>query len=230
MLVKSGVYCLLCFITFTINGYKNAFYHRLLKLFIRQFRVKKVFRSYSFRVQVETRLESFIREHTFMCHQVIHGNQEIWSRMLFYFLCTNLPSNIYLLIHLFLSNSGEKQSSSQSSSIKREGNREFSLVDTVAIGTVFAGQTATVLLVLLILAQQCKELHSFARYVPALQQILKVGNGSGSVAVKVGLKLKYDLLLERLISGKRYGVSIGPLWTITYDTLCQVIFVLLNFC
>ncbi len=150
--------------------------------------------------------------------------------MLFYFLCTNLPSNIYLLIHLFLSNSGEKQSSSQSSSIKREGNREFSLVDTVAIGTVFAGQTATVLLVLLILAQQCKELHSFARYVPALQQILKVGNGSGSVAVKVGLKLKYDLLLERLISGKRYGVSIGPLWTITYDTLCQVIFVLLNFC
>lgn len=226
MLVKSGVYCLLCFTTFTISSYKCALYRRLITFFIGKHQSRGHFRSYSFRLQVEKRLGDFIREHTILCYQVVHGNRHLWSTMLLAFLATNLPSNIYLLIRLFLSGSGS------SIGICNSKDTEFELVDTVAIGVIFAGQTAVVAVVLGILAQQSKTLHSFARYVPALQQILNAGNGNGSrnsgrASFKIlSLKLKLDLLLERLTCGRPYGVSIGPLWTITYDTLIQVRMVL----
>lgn len=131
--------------------------------------------------------------------------------MMLSFLATNLPSNIYLLIRLFLS----KNESTEDSELQE--------VDRAAIGVVFTAQTAVVAVVLGILAQQCKSLHSFAFYVPAIQQILQAGNGCGNFKI-LSLKLKYDLMLQRLTTGRPYSVSIGPLWTITYDTLIQVSF------
>lgn len=197
LLVRSGVYCFLCFISVCVNSFKFTHFEQTFRVIIKRNRSAK-FRSYSFRCQINQKLEQFISEHTMICYHILRGNENIWNKILLSFLCTNLPSNIYFFIRLFLMNGGR-----------------LPLIDSLAIGCVFFGQTCIVVIVLVLLAQQSKALHRFHRYVPAIQQLI-------SGRAKVALKLQYDDLLQRLTRGARYGVTIGPFWVITYETIFQV--------
>lgn len=143
------------------------------------------------------KLDHCLTEHTQICAHVLYGNSKIWSTIMFYFIATNVPSNVYFIIHLHFD--------------------KMPFLESLIYIVLLCTQLIAAVFVLLRLAKNSKLIHGFGKYVPAVQQVLQ-----GRMCIH--LKFKYDHLLHRLTSTK-YGMTVGPIFLVTYESVFKILLI-----
>src|SRR5699024_6966763 len=107
---------------------------------------------------------------------ILFGNSKIWSTMMLAFLCTNVPANVYFINHLFFDH--------------------LPIFESIFFSVILFVQMTAATFILIRLSKNSKLIHSFVRYIPAIQQLIR---GPPYILCK----LKFDQLLHRLTSGKK---------------------------
>lgn len=200
MLIRCACLYSVCSLTGNlVYGYKLKQCDELLSSVLRNYRV--ACRSSRNVTSATAKLEHCLTEHTRICAHILFGNSKIWSSIMFYFITTNIPSNSYFVVHLLFD--------------------KMPLLESFIYTVLLCVQLIAAVFVLLRLAKNSKLIHGFSRYVPAVQQIL---HGRQFIS----LKLKYDDLLHRLTSTK-YGMTVGPIFLVTYESVFKVNFWLNEF-
>lgn len=138
--------------------------------------------------------ERVYAEHTRICAHVLYGDQKIWSMMMFSFLTTNVPANVYFITHLLFD--------------------QLPIFEQLFYSVIMLIQLVAAVFILLRLAKNSKLIHQFDRYIPAIQQML-----TGHQYLHC--KLKFDQLMHRLTTGK-YGMTVGPVFLVTYESVVKV--------
>lgn len=147
-------------------------------------------------------VEYFLREHHLMNLDIMTGNEQLWSRVLFAFLLTNSLPNVYLCTRLAFDT--------------------LTYTEQVITWTVFLGQSAASVISSIPCAAFSAALHAPSKVLVLVQSRLQAGSKD---RLLFSYKLKLDDLLKRLLIGQTYGVTVGPLGVVTYSNLFQVFLV-----
>ncbi|KAH9405349.1 hypothetical protein TYRP_001197 [Tyrophagus putrescentiae] len=139
----------------------------------------------------------FLHDHNLICSLVLTGSRDLFGDILFVFLLTNMPINIWLIRRLFVLNQ--------------------TTIDHLLLWTVISCQSAALAIVFWPLAYCQKVFHSPKKWINLFQLKSK-----GSVRW-LRLKLKYDDLFHRLSTGPKMAISIGPIDAITFGTALEVV-------
>lgn len=181
--------------TFSILIQSCMLHYHLIELYtLLRTLIQRLSRHIRVPVQIEQiELRYFLAEHTLICTNLLRNNREISGNMVFAFLLTNIPVNIYLCIRLF--------------------KVHMQPVETFVFGAFMSIQILFTMVVLLAIAHRHRSIHCIYKWLPRLQFYIRGGN--------LLHKLKYDSLLQRLTTGPKYGVTIGPLYTVTRKVIFE---------
>ena len=136
-------------------------------------------------------------EHNRVTYLVIAGSRELFGYVLYAYLLTNIPINVYL--------------------IRRNFYKQQDFIDKLMLSLIIFFQMLISLLIYLPLAYGNNVYHSPAKYIPFLQTMLRDRKGW------LWYKMKYEDLYHRLVdNGPKLAISIGPVRAITYMTFCEV--------
>jgi len=143
-----------------------------------------------------TVLTRFLVDHTRICIVLIDANKQVFGPVMFCFMLTNVPINVYLISRFLL-----------------KPNFAFEFFITCI---AFITQLLAINVTMTTLAANCKIMHSPIRFIPALQQVVRARES-------LQLKLRFLELYSRLSTGSpQYGISIGELHTITPMKIYEV--------
>ena len=136
-------------------------------------------------------------EHNRVTYLVISGSRELFGYILYSYLLTNLPINVYLL--------------------RRNVFEQQELEEQLLIWLVILLQLLASMIVFGPLAWCAEVYHSPEKFIPILQPMLRGPRGW------LIYKMKYEDLYHRLIDdGPKLAVSIGPVRAITYMASLEV--------
>ncbi|KAH9390374.1 hypothetical protein TYRP_023125, partial [Tyrophagus putrescentiae] len=139
----------------------------------------------------------FLREHNLVCFHVLSGSLQLWGRLIFGILLTQVPINIVFVKRLFFD---------QTPALLRLVFAIFFVAQVLIYGIIF-----------LPLSYCTKVYHSPKKIIPQLIQHLTGQNAvAGGRRWTLGNALKLDDLYGRLMNGPRFAVFIGSLQPITY--------------
>ena len=141
-------------------------------------------------------IDRHLVEHNKVCYYILYGSIAIFGNVMYAFLWTNIPINIILLRrNLFIQNQA--------------------VMDFYLIWLIWLCQLAAAMVFFIPLSWDHAVYHSPKKIIVKLQAMMA---GSRWMFTK----LKYDDLYNRLISGPKLGVMIGPIDCITYWSSLQV--------
>ncbi|KAJ6219638.1 hypothetical protein RDWZM_005450 [Blomia tropicalis] len=143
-------------------------------------------------------------EHNRVTSLLISGNREMFGHLLYLFIMTNIPGNVYMIRRIFF------------------GKHE--LIDMVLTWAMVFFQLLVCTVVFGPLAHITKMTHSPNKYIPTLQPMLRQAKGW------LWFKIKYEDLYHRLVdNGPKLAITIGPLTPITYKNFFEAIFVYIGY-
>ncbi|KAJ6220372.1 hypothetical protein RDWZM_006184 [Blomia tropicalis] len=135
--------------------------------------------------------------HNRVTYLVISGSHELFAFVLYAFLLTNIPVNVYL--------------------IQRNIFEQQKLMDQMVLWTVVFIQLIVFIIVFGPLAWCAEVYHSPAKFIPILQPMLRGSSGW------LWHKMKYEDLYHRLIDdGPKLAVCVGSVREITYMASIEV--------
>lgn len=141
-------------------------------------------------------LKEHLREHSLVTYYAISGSEALNGPVLYAFLCTNVPINVYLISRTVL---GEQQA----------------WVNLAVYWLIVLLQLAALVAVFAPLAWTSSVFHAPKGFIPKLQ-IMTRGR------YWLPTKLKYDDLYGRLVRGPKMAISVGSVTAITYFTTMEV--------
>ncbi|KAJ6224140.1 hypothetical protein RDWZM_002685 [Blomia tropicalis] len=153
------------------------------------------------RVIVPLRFYSIVSDqfigYTQVTSHLLNGNREIFGTIMYAFLMTNIPVNVYLL---------------QRNVFMKQRQFEIAIV-----WMVIALQLISAFNVLTLLSWSAAVYRKPAKFIPILQPML---HGSRNWLL---LKIKYENFFHRLVDGgPQIGIAIGPIHTVTYRSSLEV--------
>lgn len=178
--------------TLTYSGHVRELY-KIVKIKVLKNRQQLTFST------IFINLQKLLEDHNKVCYLVVAGSNELFGAVLFSFLVTNVPINIFCIRQLvfFKTNFTEKYLIS------------FTMAMQFFALAAVMGPPAW-----------CSVLyHSIARQIPKLQVLM---NGRPWLL----LKLKYDDFLNRMLYGCKIAIFMGPAGPITYSSALEVIIVI----
>lgn len=151
-------------------------------------------------------MECFLREHNLIALEVIDCSGQLWGKIIFATICTQIPINIIFVKKLLVA----------SLSSENEGDVSSPLLHLIYI-CVFVFQVFIFAVIFVPLGWCQKVYHSPKRFIPRFL-LLSTGNGARCWR----LRLKYDDLYGRLMRGPKIALNVGELHDITYMTAAEV--------
>lgn len=142
-----------------------------------------------------TILDIFLVDHNRVCYFMSARNLQLFGSVMFVFILTNLPINIYLISRVLLARNHP--------------------LEWLLLATIFTAQVTAATVVMAPMAANCKVMHSPTKIIPKLQLLLR------GRAWRI-YKFKFMDLYVRLSCGPKFGVSVGDLNAITYMQICEV--------
>lgn len=201
MLIKmSCIYSFCSLISTMVYSYKLSHYRTVIKMTLREQHFSSA--NLAYQMLYIARIDRFYREYTRICVHILYGNAKIWSTLMLSFLCTNVPANVYFINHIFFDH--------------------LPVFESIFFSVFLTVQMAAATFILIRLSKNSQLIHSFARYIPPIQQLIR---GRAHLLYK----LKFDQLLHRLTSGKKYGMSVGFIISITYESVVKVMVKMYSF-
>ncbi|KAJ6224139.1 hypothetical protein RDWZM_002684 [Blomia tropicalis] len=165
-----------------------------------RFRSTRTFVSFRFHSIV---YDQFIG-YTQVTSHVLNGNREIFGAIMYTFLMTNIPVNVYLL---------------QRNVFMKQRQFEIAIV-----WMVIALQLISAFNVLTLLSWSAAVYRKPAKFIPILQPML---HGSRKW---LSLKIKYDNFYHRLVDGgTQIGIAIGPIHTVTYRSSSEALLIYIGY-
>ncbi|KAJ6219467.1 hypothetical protein RDWZM_005279 [Blomia tropicalis] len=139
-----------------------------------------------------------LQEYNRITSLVLDGSNQVFGAVLYYFLLTNIPINIFLL--------------------SRGVFEDQSTIEEALSWTIVYGQLIAMVIVFSLLSWSTAVYHKPSKFIPVLQPMLK-GNSKW-----LWYKIKYNDLYHRLVDdGPKIGVAFGDMHTVTYVTSFEVI-------
>lgn len=142
-------------------------------------------------------IDQMIRKHNKICYLVVRGSEDLFGSVMFVFLLTNVPINVYIFWRIIF--------------------QKRTLIDMFVYWIVILLQVGAAITVFSPLAYSCGVYHSPKKFLLVIQKHLQ-----GKQWVQ--RKLKIDDLYFRLIQGPKLAVSIGFLRAVTYLATLEVSF------
>ncbi|KAH9417092.1 hypothetical protein DERP_013208 [Dermatophagoides pteronyssinus] len=154
------------------------------------------YNNHQINVKDTKQLKFYLNEHTKLSYFVIYTDKTTWSQALYYYALISIPINITLMCELIVED------------LIPETKLLF-----IAI-TVMHAVTGSFPFILF--ADMSNNFHAIKDYLPALQLQLKR-------STHLRLKLKYDDLYERLLTGKKIAFTFGTLGELTFRGLFEAL-------
>ncbi|KAH9399328.1 hypothetical protein TYRP_018242 [Tyrophagus putrescentiae] len=129
--------------------------------------------------------------------QIMVGNRALWGPSMAAFVCTTPPLNIYALSLIVVTDASA-----------------MTAFEIVSLNITLPLQLVAFVVTMGLLSVTSKKVHSVQESIVALQPCL-MGNRW------LGLKLKLDCLKERLSTGPKVAITIGPAREVTAETLFE---------
>lgn len=145
--------------------------------------------------------QEFMVGHTKASYLFSTGGVKLFSFIMWAFLITNTPINIYCIRRLVFI--------------------EQPLLVDVIVWFIFSLQFCACLVVMGPLARGCQILHQPSAWIPRLQLMITHAD-KGQQLNWMLLKFKYNDLFFRLLFGPKYAICFGPTNPITYMTALEV--------
>lgn len=162
--------------------------------------------------QLAAVLRDFIAEHTSVSVKIARANAELWASLTFGSEVIHVPNNAYMLCRLVLGSDGDGD--------EVEG---ASKLDHLSLNyTILLTEAILLIIPLLLVARAHALIHQCKRRLPTVQGLLLAQQQAG-LGPTTSLQLQTMLLYERLTSGPKVGVAIGPFEVVTNAVLCQLI-------
>ena len=133
-------------------------------------------------------------EHNTLSYYVLHGDKTTWSQALYYYALVSIPINVLFMCELIFED--------------MPAHTEFVFI-LIALIHAISG-----LIPFITLAHVSSAFHKIKDYIPAMQLQL-------NRSTHLRMKLKYDDLYERLMSGKKIAFTFGYLGNLTYRGLFE---------
>lgn len=141
------------------------------------------------------KLTIFLAEHTRICYYLMQSNRDLWGRFLFAFVPIQLLTMIFLSFYLLVED------------VPLESRTTFTTILYFYVFVMFV--------IMLPLSYISKVIHACSPEVYKVQGMLPKS--------RLGAKIKYMTFYERLASENViYGLSVGPIRTITFTIVGQV--------
>lgn len=141
-------------------------------------------------------VDECLREHNHLTYLILYGNRHLFSWIMYGFLNTNVPINVYLI---------------SSSTV----GREEPLMHVYLYWWCIVLQLLAFTFSFIPLAWCCSVFHKPRKSIPTLQGMIKGHFWMDS-------KLKYDTLYGRLLSEPKLAITVGPLVAITFMSTFDV--------
>ncbi|KAJ6224148.1 hypothetical protein RDWZM_002693, partial [Blomia tropicalis] len=202
--IQNGSFFSLCTITGTIvfAGHVIEMDRKMWKMIDQCRRKCPMLRSISCRSHKI--IDNQLCEHNRVTYLVISGSRELFSYILYAFLLTNIPVNVYL--------------------ISRSAIEQQKLIDQFILWGIVFVQLVVLIIVFGPLAWCAKVYHAPAKFIPILQPMLRSSSGW------LWYKIKYEDLYHRLIdNGPKLAVSIGTVRAITYMASIEFMFMYIGY-
>nr|XP_046919572.1 uncharacterized protein LOC124499674 [Dermatophagoides farinae] len=133
-------------------------------------------------------------EHNTLSYYVLHGDKTTWSQALYYYALVSIPINVLFMCELIVED------------IPAQTEFVFILIALIHV--------ITGLIPFITLAHVSSAFHKIKDYIPAMQLQL-------NRSTHIRMKLKYDDLYERLMSGKKIAFTFGYLGNLTFRGLFE---------
>lgn len=166
--------------------------HFLLEKIRKQIGTQPTFKLNSFQHLL---LNFTYQEHTSIAYKVIYSNRNLWGDALFSNLLVAIPSNSYMVCLLLLEN-------------------RFNYFDRLAILTTITIHLILTAIPMIQMASVSGQLHATRKHIVSIQ--------AGMGKKYLSSKLKYDDLFGRLTYGPRQGFTLGPMFSLSYNSLFEV--------
>lgn len=135
----------------------------------------------------------FHEEHNRIVHYILYSNHKFWSDILFAFVVSQIPINVYFNEYLFF----------------RPNDLQESIL---LIEFITVLQIVSVLVSLYPMAHLSNCVHRFSGYLPTMQQYLKCPR----------MRIQNLAHFESLVGAKRVAFSVGPLGQLTTRNMFEV--------
>ncbi|KAJ6215886.1 hypothetical protein RDWZM_010386 [Blomia tropicalis] len=189
--------------TLVYNGHILDDNRKMLKLINERRRNSSYMKAYipiRYKRMIDSQVDNYIRTTT----MVLNGSSDLFSIILYNFLLTNIPINIYLLVRNIFQHPSE--------------------IESILMWLIIIGQLIGATLIFSLLSWSTVIYHTPANFIPVLQPMLNRSK------YWLSNKIKYDDLYYRLIDGRsKIGVSIGPIKTVTYALSLEALYIYLGY-
>uniref|UniRef100_A0A6P6XTW4 Uncharacterized protein LOC113790868 n=1 Tax=Dermatophagoides pteronyssinus TaxID=6956 RepID=A0A6P6XTW4_DERPT len=157
---------------------------------------KSKYHGHQINVKDSKQLRFYLNEHTRLSYYVIYTDKTTWSDALYYYALISIPMNVALMCELIVEDIIPET--------------KFIIIFITAIHAV-TGSFPCILF-----ANMSSNFHAIKDYLPAMQLQLKR-------STHLRLKLKYDDLYERLLTGKKIAFTFGYLGDLTFRGLFEAL-------
>ncbi|KAI2795479.1 hypothetical protein BLOT_016694 [Blomia tropicalis] len=145
-----------------------------------------------------------LHEYNRITSLVLDGSNQIFGSVLYYFLLTNMPINIFLLA--------------------RNVFEDQSTVEEFLSWMIATCQLVSMFIVFSLLSWSTAVYHKPAKFIPVLQPMLKRNSNW------LWYKIKYTDLYHRLVdNGPKIGVAFGDMHTVTYVSSLEALLVYIGY-